>query len=244
MREKKLLRLNRLRLKHLIGIENFKLPQIDFNRINSGVIEKMREIVTNGSNRLSNLKIEKAEQTLKFSKEEIKVASSGHLPIVTLNAQYAEIDADRSVSSLENTKSVMLQLQIPLYQGGMVESKITSAKLAYSARQEQLLQVQDEIKEEYDELLAMFNASSDSLSLYQEALESARLYLDSVEQGLQNGLKSTIELNGAKNKLYEVKYRYVENIYEIISSYIGLLIVGGNLEELRIVDEIIGGVLS
>ena len=239
IKEKRFLRLNKLRLKHLIGTEHFKLPTIDFGRINSGTIQRMRDSITTDSNSISNLRIEQAEQAVELSNQEIDVASSGHMPVVSINAQDAEIDADKSVSSLENTKSIMLQVQIPLYQGGMVESKITSAKLAYSAKQEQLLQIQDEIKEEYDELLAMFNSSSDSLGLYQEAMESAQLYLHSVQQGLDNGLRSLMDLNDAKNKLYEVKYRYVENIYEIINSYIGLLILINKLEDLNIVDGVI-----
>jgi outer membrane protein len=239
VREKRIIRLNKLRLKHLIGTDNFEVPKIDFGRVNSITIQRMRESITADSNSLSNLRIEQAKQAVELSNKEIDVASSGHMPVVSLDAQYAEIDADRSVSSLENTKSIMLQLQIPLYQGGMVESRITSAKLAYSAKQEQLLQVEDEIKEEYDELLAMFNSSSDSLGLYQEAMESAQLYLHAIQQGLDNGLKSRMELNSAKDKLFEVKYRYVENIYEIINSYIGLLILTNKLEDLQIVDSII-----
>jgi outer membrane protein len=239
VREKRIIRLNKLRLKHLIGTDNFEVPKIDFGRVNSITIQRMRESITADSNSLSNLRIEQAKQAVELSNKEIDVASSGHMPVVSLNAQYAEIDADRSVSSLENTKSIMLQLQIPLYQGGMVESRITSAKLAYSAKQEQLLQVEDEIKEEYDELLAMFNSSSDSLGLYQEAMESAQLYLHAIQQGLDNGLKSRMELNSAKDKLFEVKYRYVENIYENINSYIGLLILTNKLEDLQIVDSII-----
>ena len=239
VKERRFLKLNKLRLKHLIGVENLQLPKIDFTKINSQTIAKMRKRVDKDSSALSNLKIEQAKQAVELSNQEIKVASSGHLPTVSLSAQYAEINADRSVSSLENTKSIMLQLQIPLYQGGVVESRITSAKLAYSAKQEQLLQVEDEAKENYDELLSTFNSSSDSLALYQEALDSARLYLDAIEQGLKNGLKSKIELNDAKNKLYEVKYRYVENIYEIINSYIGLLIVTDNFEDLSLVDSVI-----
>jgi outer membrane protein len=140
---------------------------------------------------------------------------------------------------LENTKSITLQLQIPIYRGGKTESRVAASKLAYSAKQEELLQVQDDINEEYEERWLLFNTAIHSLILYQEALKSANLYLDAIQQGLDNGLKSIIELNDAKTKLYEVKFKYNENIYEMISAYIRLLVLTNHLEDLNIVDEII-----
>jgi len=238
-KEKRLIRVNQLKLKHLLGTSDFQLPTIDFDRVTDETVRQMKEAITGGDPFLVNLKIEQAKMRLNLSSKEIKSASNGHLPNVSLNAQYAEIDADASVSSLENTKSLMLQIQIPLYQGGIVESRITASKLAYRAVQEELLQIEDEIKEEYDERLALFDSASSALRLYKEALNSAQLYLDSVSLAFDKGLKSSIDMNDAKNKLYEVKYRYVENIYEMISAYVGLLILTNSLENLEIVDSII-----
>lgn len=238
-KEKKSLRLNRLRLKHLIGAGEMNLPSINFKKIGDSTIQRMKRIIQEEENRRFNLRIQMAQQSVDVSKKEIKAASSEHLPTLSLSGQYAKIDADRTVSSLENTKSLMLQLQIPLYQGGMVKSRVQAAKLMHHAREEELLITQDEIEEEYVERMALFDASVGSLPFYQEALNSAELYLDAIEQGLQNGLKSKIELNEAKNKLYEVKYEYLENIYDILDSYIGLLVLTNRLDELNIVDEMI-----
>jgi len=239
-KEKKNLRLNRLRLKHLIGTGEIDLPNIQFGRINDTTIGQMRATIQAEENRLFNLRIQMAQQSVDISKKEIKAAASEHLPNLSLSGQYAKIDADRTISSFENTKSLMLELRIPLYQGGMVKSRVQSAKLMHQAREEELLLTQDEIQEQYVERLALFDDSVGSLEFYQEALSSAELYLDSIEQGLQNGLKSKIELNDAKNKLYEVKYEYLENMYDILDSYIGLLILTNRLDQLGLVDEVIG----
>ena len=239
LKEKKLLKLNRLRLQHLTGRSTATLPEASFKPIEIHTLQRMKESVAMEKGRLSNLRIEQAEEAVHLSQQEITAASDGHLPTLSLSAQYSKIVADKSVSSLENTKSIMLQLQIPIYQGGKTESKIAASKLAYSAKQEELLQVQDEIKEEYEERWLLFNTAIHSLILYQEALKSANLYLDAIQQGLDNGLKSIIELNEAKTKLYEVKFKYNENIYEMLSAYIRLLVLTNHLENLNIVDEII-----
>jgi outer membrane protein len=239
LKEKKLLKLNRLRLKHLTGRSMVTLPEATFKPIEIYTLQRMKDTVAIEKERLSNLRIEQAQEAVHLSQQEITAASDGHLPTLSLSAQYSKIVADKSVSSLENTKSIMLQLQIPIYRGGKTESKIAASKLAYSAKQEELLQVQDDIKEEYEERWLLFNTAIHSLILYQEALKSANLYLDAIQQGLDNGLKSIIELNEAKTKLYEVKFKYNENIYEMISAYIQLLVLTNHLENLNIVDEII-----
>jgi outer membrane protein len=239
LKEKKLLKLNRLRLQHLTGRSAATLPEATFKPIETHTLQRMKDTVAIEKKHLSNLRIEQAQEAVHLSQQEITAASDGHLPTLSLSAQYSKIIADKSVSSLENTKSITLQLQIPIYRGGKTESRVAASKLAYSAKQEELLQVQDDINEEYEERWLLFNTAIHSLILYQEALKSANLYLDAIQQGLDNGLKSIIELNDAKTKLYEVKFKYNENIYEMISAYIRLLVLTNHLEDLNIVDEII-----
>ncbi len=239
-REEKLIRVNKLKLKHLTGLNSIEIPNINLDMITDDIVYNMRSVIEQNSNRFdSNLKLEQSRMNLDLAQKEIKRAKAGHMPTISVNAQYSKVNADAKVSSLENTKSFMLQIQLPLYQGGAVESKIAESKLSYSSAQESLLQVQDEIKEEYEENLATFDASSKSIAMYKESLNSAREYLNSIQQGLNAGLKSSIDLSNAQSKLYEIKYRFVENIYDMINAYIDLLIVTNSFENLNLVDEII-----
>ncbi|MDQ1245049.1 MAG: outer membrane protein, partial [Campylobacterota bacterium] len=48
-----------------------------------------------------------------------------------------------------------------------------------------------------------------------------------------------IDLNDAKNKLYEVRYKYIENIYEMVNSYIGLLMVTDNFKDIGLLDKLV-----
>ncbi len=239
-REEKLIRVNKLKLKHLIGVNSIEIPNINLDMITDDIVYNMRSVIEENSDRFdSNLKIEQSRMNLDLAEKEIKRARAGHMPTVSLNAQYSKVNADSKVSSLENTKSIMLQIQLPLYQGGAVQSKIAESKLSYNSAQESLLQVEDEIREEYEENLATFDSSSKSIAMYQESLNSARAYLDSIQQSLNAGLKSSIDLTNAQSRLYEIKYRFVENIYDMINAYIDLLIVTNSFENLNLVDEII-----
>ena len=133
----------------------------------------------------------------------------------------------------------MLTLDIPIYSGGYVSSRVTSAKLMRQAANEDLISVQKQVKVAHDEYLALFEASTESVAMYVEALSSAELYVEAITQGYDHGLKSITDLNDAKNKFYEVKYKYIENIYEMVNSYIGLLIVSNSVDDVTILDDLV-----
>jgi len=240
LREKKFIRVNKLRLKHLIGVNSIELPYINLDNITDDIVNRMSDIVEMGkSNFDSNLKLAQSKMSVDLSQKEIISAKSAHYPTLSINAQYSKINADRQVSGLENARTLMVQIQLPLYQGGATESKVTASKLSYSSAKENQLQVEDDIREEYAENLATFESSAKSISLYRESLNSARAYLDSIQQSVNAGLKSSLDLNEAKSKLYEVKYRFVQNIYDMINAYIDLLVVTNQFDNLGLVDEII-----
>lgn len=237
-KEEKLFNVYSLKLKRFIGNVDYELPCIDSNRPIEDMISSMREIVKNLN---GSLKVKQAQIALDISNAEIKNARSGHFPNLNLDASYAKYSTDDPTvdAAYNNVKSVMLTLNIPIYSGGYVSSKVDSAKLMQKAAREDLESVKKQVKVEYDEYLALFEASAESVSMYNEAFKSAELYIESVEKAYAHGLKSVIDLNEAKIKLYEVKYKYIENIYEMVNSYIGLLIVTNNFKDIDILDDLV-----
>ncbi len=238
-KEQEMVKLYRFNLEHLIGEFEQKLPEIDLNRVNLNKIELMSKIVTEDEKFLSNIKIKQAIISKNLSKKEIRNSSMGHLPKISLNASYNKFISEDAGVDYENTKKIMLEFRIPLYQGGYVESKILSAKLQYSSASEDFISVKKEIQIEYEQFLLSFNSAKKSITLYKEAMASAKLYLDSISQGFKNGLKSSVDLEEAQNRVNEVEYKYVENLYDIIESYAKLLILSDSFENLNLIDEIV-----
>ena len=108
-REQKAIRVNELKLKHLIGLDNIGIPDINLDLINEDIISQMRMVIdVNRENYVSNLRLKASEMEVELSKKYINSAKSEHLPTVNLNAQYSKINADSQVSSLENTKSLTI----------------------------------------------------------------------------------------------------------------------------------------
>jgi len=240
-KEKKLLKVYDLKFKHYIGDIAYELPTIESDKILLGTIEQMKEQVNGEKNLEKSLRVKQAEAALEVSKSEVENAKSGHMPTLSFDAGYSIYDTDTpTVEAPYNTvKYAMLSLNIPIYGGGYVSSKVDSSRLMTRAANEDLQSAKKEVQVLYDEYLAIFDASSQSVEMYKNALESAELYLESIDQGYAYGLKSIIDLNDAKNKLNEVKYKYVENLYSLVDSYIGLLMVTNNFKELNLLDKLV-----
>ena len=240
-REEKILHVNELKLSQIIGEDPQILPNIRIDRLKNSTIENLKNSIAKGDNFDDNLYIMRAQLALKLSKNEVQTASDGHLPTLNLDASAATYETDNPniQTPFKRSTRAMVVLNIPVYSGGQVSSRVAETRLMSKSALEELLEAKKDAKVQFDEYKALFDTASESVELYKDAYESAKLFVNSVEQGYEHGLKSVIDLNEAKSKLYEVKYKYVENIYEMVDSYIGLLIVTNNFESISLLDELV-----
>ena len=241
-KEKKLLKVYQLKLDQLIGnTSEYQLGSIKLNDEVFNSIEFMTNSVKVASNFSSNLQLLQAKLAVKVSKQEIENAFDAHYPKLDLDASYNKYQTDDPTedSLYSDVENVMLRLNIPIYSGGYISSRVKESRLKSFATAEDLINTQQEIQVQYDEYLAIFDASVSSVSMYKDAYESSVLAVEAVEKGYSHGLKSITDLNDARNKQYEVKYKYIENIYEMVDSYIGLLIVTNNFENIELLDSLV-----
>jgi len=212
---------------------------LDISTISKNTIDNLHKNVTENINFENNLDIQLAQLTIKISKNDLDSSFSQHYPKINFDAVYTKYDSDDKTSDYENTQRMVLSLKVPIYQGGYVNSKVTASKLNLKAANEDLKDAQENIQAQYDELLAQLTSSIETVVLYKDTLESTKLYLDSVSLGYQNGLKSIIDLNDASYKLHEVEYKYIENLYTMMDSYIGLLILTNNFDKLELLNNLL-----
>jgi len=239
-KETRLLKVSKLKLEKFIGQVEYELPIVESDKSIVENMTMMREFIADGS-LVKNLEIKQAKIARQMAQKEIKNAYNEHMPTLDFDASYSMFDTDNptSDSDYDNIQQYRVTLNIPIYTGGYVSSKVTAAELMSKASAEDLLDTQKEAKVRYDEYLALYDAASDSVTMYKGAIESAELYVEAIQQGYEHGLKSIIDLNDAKSKMYEVKYRYVENMYEMVDSYVGLLIVTNRFEAIELLDKLL-----
>jgi outer membrane protein TolC len=229
-KERDNLTINRVKLSNMIKNDNFEMPKISYDdKFILADIELMKSMIYE-DNIDNNLNIKQAKYTIEQYRHELDASRAGHYPKLYFDASYATY-AEQS--------RAMLSLQIPIYQGGATSSRVRSSIAYLSSAKEDLATTQDEIKIQYNELKSMLDAAIESTSLYTEAIESAKLYVKSIEQGYEHELKSIIDLYEAKSKLLDIKSQYIENIYTLVDSYVAILILTNNFNNLQYVDNVI-----
>ena len=241
-KEEELLNVKKLKLSQLIGSNDFDL-HVNLASINlsSDDIEKLKGAVQYDDSIQNNLKIKQASSSVKMYKYEIENSFSYHLPKVTFDASYSDYDIDNPTSDNynDNKKLYMVSVKIPLFNGGYAMSKVRASKLLHKAALEDLEKQKQDVEVSFNNSYSTFIAHLESLEVYQETLQSAMLYEQSVSQGLKHGLKSIIDLDESQYKTAEVKYKFLENILELSKSYIDLLTLKNNFSQISLVEKVL-----
>ena len=179
-----------------------------------------------------NLSYLSAQVGVEIAKSEIKVQRSGHLPTIGIQAYKRDIDTDsfRSDSGSEFTPSdneninegVGVQLNLPLYSGGQVTSRVRQAVARHRASKEKLERVARETTRiARDSYLGVISGIA-TVKALQQSVKSSATALQATEAGYEVGTRTTVDVLDARRRLYSSqknlaisKYDYLKNILQL-----------------------------
>jgi len=234
--EKQNLRLAKFKFKNLTSIEDSDIPAINLENID---ISKLIIFDKKDDLNSKNIEIKKSNLNINLTKKQIKNSFYGHYPKVDLSASTSKFDTSNIYTDYDNDSRIMLSIKIPLYQGGYVDSQVSKFKYLLSSADEDLKEVKRDTISNYEELSINLKTAQENIVLYKEAITSAKLYLHAVNKGYENGLKNLIDVEDAKTKLFETKFKLIDSVYTYIKSYTSLLNLFGQLdcEKLKQLDD-------
>ena len=179
-----------------------------------------------------NLSYLSAQVGVEIAKSEIKVQRSGHLPTIGIQASKRDIDTDsfRSDSGNEYTpadneninEGVGVQLNLPLYSGGQVTSRVRQAVARHRASKEKLERVARETTRiARDSYLGVISGIA-TVKALQQSVKSSATALQATEAGYEVGTRTTVDVLDARRRLYSSqknlaisKYDYLKNILQL-----------------------------
>ncbi len=218
--EKRNLSLAKYKFKNLTGIEDIKIPDIDLEKIDVSHLN----ILFNRDDLLAlNKEIKKSKINIALTKKEIKNASYGKYPKADLTASISKYDSSSSYTDYTKESRVILNIKMPLFDGGYTKSREEQYRYLLQASNEDLKDTQRKVLSKYDELIVNFNTFKEKIALYKETIKSSKLYLYAVTKGYESGLKDLIDVEDAKAKLFEAKFKLIDSVYQFIKSYASLL---------------------
>ncbi|MEN4045933.1 MULTISPECIES: TolC family protein [Sulfurimonas] len=234
-KEKKTYKTYVQKLQEYTGKKSIEIPQIKLHKDMQPLLYDMQRAA---SGQVESVDVKQSNIVLKMKEYEIKQAKAGYYPKIDLDVVYSKSDMNSLTiqDPFVKTEYAVVSLSMPLYDGGYNSAAVEVAKLIKQAAYEDLQNTKKEVNMKYENARSLFYSSMDSVSLYAEALKSAQQYIDAVKIKYDRGLSSIIEYNKAKQKLYNIRYKYINNLYDMLQSYIKILADTNNMKNIEILD--------
>jgi outer membrane protein len=190
---------------------------------------------------LNNLNIQIQQDTAKLADQEIARNQAGHLPTLDAVASYTNSYANGTISRFGagnelQVGSIGLQLQIPLYEGGAVSSRVRQAQLNKQRAQDDLTAVRRQT--ELDTQRAYLNLSSSiaQLKALDQAVISSQSQLDATQLGYQVGVRTSVDVLNAQQQFFSAKRDVAQARYNYLINIIRLKAAAGVVAAADLVD--------
>ncbi|MBS4097873.1 MAG: TolC family outer membrane protein [Sulfuricella sp.] len=179
-----------------------------------------------------NLQLLIQREALQISNLEVERNRAGHLPTLDLVASYSSSNNPSYLFSGTTTSgSIGVQFNLPLYQGGLVDSKIREA-LANQDKARQDLEVarRQVMLQSNQAFLGVTNGIAQVKAL-EQALVSSQSSLESTRIGQEVGVRTSVDVLNAQQQLYSAKRDLSQARYNTILSQLKLKLATGVLSE-------------
>ncbi len=180
----------------------------------------------------SNYAVSAAEETLKQRK-------AGHAPTLDAVAQYKKGDNDalgfsnpnpltRYGSDVEQ-RSIGLQLNIPIYSGGLTSSQVRESYSRLSQTEQQRESLRRQVVENTRNLHRAVNTDVEQVQARRQSIISNQSAVEATEIGYQVGTRNIVDVLDAQRQLYTSVRNYNNTRYDYILDNLRLKQAAGTL---------------
>ncbi len=194
-------------------------------------IEQWMEIANKQS-----LSLIAAEKAMQIAREQINLNRAGHYPTLDLVASqtYSSSDGGAFIGftgrDQEETR-IGLQLNLPIYQGGLVNSRTSQAAYQYNQAKElyerQRRRTENQTRSAYLNVLANIS----QVQAYEQALKSSRTALEATEAGYEVGTRTAVDVLNSRREVFRAERDYAKSRYTYILETLSLRQAAGTLSD-------------
>ncbi|CAH1586523.1 MULTISPECIES: outer membrane channel protein TolC [Vibrio] len=223
-------------LREITGQEHKNLNILDTARFSASPSNATAEALIDQA-KTENLSLLSARISQDIARDNISLASSGHLPTLSLDGGYNYSDQAESIN--DNTTdgfNIGVNLAVPLYTGGNITSKTKQAEFAYVAASEDLEKEYRSVVKDVRAQNNNINASIGALKAYEQSVVSAKSALEATEAGFDVGTRTIVDVLDSTRRLYDANKNLSNARYDYILSVLQLRQAVGTLSEQDVLD--------
>jgi outer membrane protein len=225
-------------LREITGQEHSDLSVLDTNRFSASKTTQHNDALLEEAQQ-KNLALLTARIAQDVAKDNISLASSGHLPSLTLDGGYKYGDESNDNDNPQedyNDFNLGINLTVPLYTGGKITSQTKQAEFAYVAASQDLEKTYRSVVKDVRAFNNNISASIGALRAYQQSVISAKSALEATEAGFDVGTRTIVDVLDSTRRLYDANKNLSNARYDYVLNLLQLRQAVGTLSEQDILD--------
>jgi len=170
----------------------------------------------------NNLNIIAAFNQMEVAHKAIDIQRSGHLPKLDLVGSYGVSENGSAFGPRGDNQSIGVQLNVPLFEGGAVNSRTRQASFEYEAAKENLTAVKRSVKRQVNNTYRSIVTTIGKIEALKATVTSAASALEASEAGFEVGIRTMVDVLGeqrnvfrAKRDLSRARYDYLINTIKL-----------------------------
>lgn len=179
-----------------------------------------------------NLEIQAARYGADIAKQNIKINRAGHYPTLDLVANHGySASGGRFGEFSSHDTAVGLELNIPIYQGGGVNSRVREAVKLHEVSMHSLEQARRKTERETRTSYLNVLSGISEVGALKQAVVSSETALEATQTGFEVGTRTAVDVVTAERAVQEAKRNYSTARYEYILDTLRLKRAAGSLSQ-------------
>lgn len=179
--------------------------------------------------REQNLSLRAAEFTATAAREEINRQRAGHYPTLDFVATQSNSFSHSSTGRETDSETLALQLNVPLFAGGAVNSKTREARYRSDEARQRLEQTRRNVKRQTRDAFRGVIAGISRVKALKQAVLSSEKALEATQAGFEVGTRTIVDVLLSQRELFRAQSAYSRSRYDYLLSAFRLKQAAGSL---------------
>jgi outer membrane protein len=184
-----------------------------------------------------NLQIMAARHAAANAKEEISRIRSGHYPTLDLVGRAQYFNSDGGIGSIATNNQTVdgqvgLELNIPLYQGGLVTSQTRESGHLYQQSLDDLERQRRAVQRQARAAYQNLESDISRVKALKQAVKSTVSAKEAIDAGFQVGTRTSVDVLNAERRVFEARRDLAFSRYDYIINRLTLQQAAGTLSEI------------
>ena len=178
-----------------------------------------------------NLEIAAANTAVEIAYKEIRVQSAGHIPTIDIIGSHGFNKQGGRFGGSEVTQGdIAIELNVPIYEGGRVNSRTREATHEHTAALQRLEQAKRAVFRETRQAYLGVIAQISTVKALRQAVLSSNTAVESTRAGFEVGTRTAVDVVDAERELFEARRDFSRARYDYILDILRLKQAAGTLK--------------